>query len=290
MKSTEIKTDTCIVSKDKNGIIHKTVKPKAHLDAYHIKESDEIGFKLAGGKKALILYDARPDFTLTHNGMEYLHKHLLSKNRIASAIVSDKPGIKLLGDYFKNSKPGSPQIKVFKTMKEAMAWLITFKDGGRGVTKEELRNIHIQPKKKPAELKRPEKVKPKEPIHGSITTCIAQVEVDKNNIAYKRILRDAHVDLPSLQKSFKETVRFLGQEKRLMLYDLRPHFTITDDALEYVVDEIMGGHGIATAVVAKTIGVYLMADYAIKIKKIKSPLKVFTDEADALKWLAKQNN
>ncbi|HSY76769.1 MAG TPA: hypothetical protein VK890_07930, partial [Bacteroidia bacterium] len=109
-------------------------------------------------------------------------------------------------------------------------------------------------------------------------------------IAYKRILRDAHVDLPSLQKSFKETVGFLGQEKRLMLYDLRPHFTITDDALEFVVDEIMGGHGIATAVLAKTIGVYLMADYAIKIKKIKSPLKVFTDEADALKWLAKQEN
>ncbi|HWY98173.1 MAG TPA: hypothetical protein VNY36_03710, partial [Bacteroidia bacterium] len=254
MKSTEIKTDTCIVSKDKNGIIHKTVKPKAHLDAYHIKESDEIGFKLAGGKKALILYDARPTFTLTHSGMEYLHKHLLSKNRIASAIVSDKPGIKLLGDYFKNSKPGSPQIKVFKTMKEAMAWLITFKDGGRGVTKEELRNIYIKPKKKPTAVKIPEQVKPKEPIHGSITTCIAQVEVDKNNIAYKRILRDAHVDLPSLQKSFKETIGFLGQEKRLMLYDLRPHFTITDDALEFVVDEIMGRHGVATAVLAKTIG------------------------------------
>jgi hypothetical protein len=290
MKSTEIKTDTCIVSRDKNGIIHKTVRPKAHLDADHIKESDEIGFKLAGGKNALMLYDARPAFTLTHNGMEYLHKHLLSKNRIASAIVSDKPGIKLLGDYFKNSKPGSPQIKVFKTMKEAMAWLLAFKDGGRGVTKEELRNIYIRPKKKLSELKRPQQVKPEEPIHGSLTTCIAWVEVDENNVAYKRILRDAHVDLPSLQKSFTETLEFLGQEKRLMLYDLRPHFTITDDALEYVVDKIMGGHGIATAVVAKTIGVYLMADYAIKIKKIKSPLKVFTEEADALKWLAKQKN
>jgi hypothetical protein len=71
-----------------------------------------------------------------------------------------------------------------------------------------------------------------------------------------------------------------------MLYDLRPHFTITDDALEFVVDEVMGRHGLANAILAKTIGVYLMADYAIKIKKIKAPLKVFSDEAKALKWLA----
>jgi hypothetical protein len=288
MKSTEIKTKTCLVCKDDLGIIHKTVRPNAHLDAEDIKESDEIGYELAGGKNALILYDARPAFTLTEKGMEYLHKHLLSKKRVASAIVSDKPGIRLLGEYFKNSPAGSPPVRVFKTMKEAETWLLSFKTGKP--KKEVFVDMKISLKKRTAKEEKIERIKHKEPIHGSLTTCIAKVEVDKKNIVFKRILRDAHVDMPSLKKSFTETLGFLGGEKRLMLYDLRPHFTITDDALEFVVDEIMGRHGIATAVLAKTIGVYLMADYAVKIKKIKSPLKVFTDETAALKWLAKQKN
>src|ERR1700722_700336 len=240
MKLKDIKTDTCIVSKDADGIIHKTVRPNAHLDDKAIKESDEIGFDLAGGKKALILYDARPNFTLNNKGMEYLHKHLLSKRRIASAIVSDKPGIRLLGHYFDNSPAGSPPVKVFHAMRDAKAWLLSFKNGkGKAIEK----RLSVVLKHKPAKVKNLPHVKYSEPVHGSLTTCIARVEVDNNNVAHKRILPDAHVDMPSLAKSFKETSRFLGEEKRLMLYDLRPHFTITDDALEYVVDEIIGQHG-----------------------------------------------
>jgi len=288
MKLGVIKTDTCIVSKDKSGIIHKTVRPGSHLDAAAIKESDEIAFRLSDGKKALIVYDARPDFTLTDKGMEYLHKHLLSKKRIASAIVSDKPGIRLLGEYFKNNKPSNPQIKVFKTMPEATKWLLSFKDkkGRSAIVKEKAEEKELPLRKEKSVKAIKVKLKDLLPIHGVLTTCITKVEVDKNNIVHKRIIPDAHVDMPSLIQAFKETTEFLGPEKRLMVYDLRPHFTITDDALEFVVDEIMGRHGLANAVLAKTIGVYLMADYAIKIKKIKSPLKVFSDEAKALKWLA----
>jgi hypothetical protein len=284
MKSTAIKTTTCLVSKDEFGIIHKTVRPNAHLDADDIEESDEIAYNLAGGKKALILYDARPAFTLTEAGMDYLHKHLLSKRRIASAIVSDWPGIKVLGDYFKNRQNGGVQIKVFKTMREAMEWLLSFK-----YKKAEMPSLGreaISPKIKEQVVKKAKVAK--EPIKGVLTTCIAKVEVDKKNIAYKRVIADTHIDLSSLQQSVKETFGFLGTEKRKMLYDLRSHFTITDDALNFIIDEVMEKSGIANAILAKTIGVYLMADYAVKIKKVKTPLKVFTDEAKALKWLATQ--
>ena len=284
----EVKTSTCIVSSDKFGIIHKTVRPNAHLDAADIKKSDEIAFELSKSKKALILYDARPRFTLTEKGMQYLHKHLLSKDRIASAIVSEQAGVKMLVDYFKDKQQrNGPQIRIFKTMHEALVWLLSFKDKKAAA--------QLQ-KSKPVIEARGKKVPPKkvvgklygEPVRGLLTTCIARVEVDRKNIAYKRIIKDTHVDLDSLKQSFKETLDFLGNEKRLMLYDLRAHFTITDDALNYVIDKVMGETGIATAVVAKTIGVYLMADYAVNVKKIKSPLKVFTDEPKALKWLAAQ--
>jgi hypothetical protein len=286
MKSAEIKTRTCLVSKDDFGIIHKTVRPNSHLTAEDIKESDEIGYKLAGGKNALILYDARPAFTLVDDAMEYLHKNLLSSKRIASAIVSDKPGIKILGDYFKNRQKGKAQIKVFSTMREAMEWLLSFKyrKGEVPLPDEET----ISPKLKEKKVK---KVKvAREPVKGVLTTCIARVEVDKNDLAYKRVLPNSHIDLSSLKQSFKETIGFIGSEKRKMVYDLRPHFTITDEALNYVIDEVMGKHGIATAIIAKTIGVYLMADYAVNVKKIKSPLKVFTVESKALKWLEAQKS
>ena len=285
MKHSEITTNTCIVDIDDFGIIHKTVRAHSHIDADDIKESDEIGFKLSKGKKALILYDARPSFTLTDKAMEYLHKNLLSKRRLASAIVSDKPGIKMLGDYFKNGKANNPQIRVFKTMKEAMSWLLSFKGITKALQVKEKKIVigkHvIRPKSVVAGL-------PKGNIKSTITTCIAKVEVDNNNVAYKRVLEDSHIDLASLKKSFSETMAFLGPEKRFMIYDLRPHFTITDDALDFVIDKIMGEHGIATAILANTIGVYIMADYAIKVKKIKSPLKVFTDEKQAIKWLSSQ--
>ncbi|HTB05885.1 MAG TPA: STAS/SEC14 domain-containing protein [Bacteroidia bacterium] len=286
MKSTEIKTKTCLVSKDDFGIIHKTVRPNSHLSAEDIRESDEIGFKLSDGKKALILYDARPAFTLTNDAMEYLHKHLLSKRRIASAIVSDQPGIKVLGDYFKYRQQGKAQVKVFSTMREALEWLLSFKYKKAA---ELLKGKELE-KQKPKE-KTLKKVKgDKAPAEGVLTTCIARVDVHENNIAFKRVLPNTHIDLSSLKQSVKDTIEFLGPEKRKMVYDLRPHFTITDDALNFVIDEVMGKHGIATAVIAKTIGVYLMADYAVKIKKIKTPLKVFTDEEAALKWLAKHKN
>lgn len=291
MKTTEeIKTKTCIVCTDEFGIIHKTVRPNAHLDDSDIKESDDIAFDLTKGKKALILYDARPAFTLTEKGMEYLHKHLLSKDRIASAIVSDQAGIKMLVDYFDDKqKAGGPQIRMFKTMREALSWLLSFKD--KKAAAELLKKLPVHEiKEKKAPKKTATKTKSKGPVKGVLKTCIAKVEVDDKNIAYKRVLPDTHIDLDSLKQSVKETMGFLGPEKRLMLYDLRSHFTITDDALNFVIDKVMGEHGIANAVLAKTIGVYLMADYAVNVKKIKSPLKVFTDESKALKWLEKQKN
>ena len=270
--------------RDEYGIIHKTVRPGAHLSALDIKESDEIALNFSDGKRALILYDARPAFTLVDDAMEYLHNHLVSEDRIASAIVSDKPGIKMLGDYFKHAQKGSAQIKVFKTMREAMAWLLSFTDvknpeqvAEKLYGKDDLVSKGIAKTQK-EELSN-------EPVNGVLTTCIATIEVDENDIACKRVRRDIHITLDSLKKSFTETVSFLGPGRRLMLYDLRPHFIITDDALDYVVDEIMGKHGIATAILSNGIGVYLMADYAIKVKKIKSPLKVFTDESKAINWL-----
>jgi hypothetical protein len=66
-----------------------------------------------------------------------------------------------------------------------------------------------------------------------LITSIADVWIDGNDIIHKEVHNNAHVDLNSLKVSFKQTLGYTGPEKRLMLYDLRHHFTITDDALDF---------------------------------------------------------
>ena len=125
MAITRTKTSEMFV--DEHGIFHKTVIENCHVDLEALKESDKVTEELTKGEKVLMLYDARNHFTLTEDAMEYAQKDIFNKKRIATAIVSDKTGIKITIDYMnKVMKPSIP-IKIFSTKEEALAWLLTFK-------------------------------------------------------------------------------------------------------------------------------------------------------------------
>jgi hypothetical protein len=125
MKSLHTKTSKMHI--DGHGIFHKTVIENCHVDLEAVKESDKATQEFTGGEKVLMLYDARPHFTLTEDAMEYARKDIFNKQRIATAIVSDKLGIKLMVDYIMNTVKSPIPIKVFSTKEEAMEWLLTFK-------------------------------------------------------------------------------------------------------------------------------------------------------------------
>lgn len=118
-----------------------------------------------------------------------------------------------------------------------------------------------------------------------LITSIADVWIDGNDIIHKEVHNNAHVDLNSLKVSFKQTLGYTGPEKRLMLYDLRHHFTITDDALDFLQDTIVSSQGIAMAILSNSIAVRIMTDYVINNKNPKVPLKFCSTEAEAAKWL-----
>jgi len=112
---------------DEHGILHKTVIENSHADLEAIKESDEVTRKLTNGKKVLVLYDARNHFTLTEDAMEYSRKDIFNKQRIATAIVSEKVGIRIMVDYMTKVVKAPIPIQVFSTIEDAMEWLLTFK-------------------------------------------------------------------------------------------------------------------------------------------------------------------
>jgi hypothetical protein len=138
-----IRTKTSEMSIDEHGIFHKTVIENCHVDLEALKESDKITEELTEGKKVFMLYDARNHFTLTEDAMEYARKDIFNKKRIATAIVSEKTGIKIMVDYItKTMKPSMP-IRIFSNTEEALAWLLSLKkETGKEATKFNASNLN----------------------------------------------------------------------------------------------------------------------------------------------------
>jgi hypothetical protein len=124
-----VRTKTSEMFLDEHGILHKTVIENSHADLATLKESEEATHNLTKGERVLELYDARNHFTLTEDAMQYAQKEILNKQRIATAIVSNKVAIKIMVDFIMNVLKSETPIKIFNTKEAALKWLLTFKTG-----------------------------------------------------------------------------------------------------------------------------------------------------------------
>jgi hypothetical protein len=121
------RTKTSEMFLDEHGILHKTVIENCHIDLDALKESEEMTRKITDNKRVKVLYDASNHFTLTEEAMEYTQKTIFDKQRIATAIVSNKVGIRITVDYMMKVMKSHIQIKVFTNKEEAMDWLLSIK-------------------------------------------------------------------------------------------------------------------------------------------------------------------
>ena len=121
------RTKTSEMYFDEHGILHKSVVENCHIDLEAIKESDKITRKITKGKKVFMLYDANKHFTLTEEAMEYALKDIFNKQRIATAIITDKVGIRITADYVQKVLKSETPIKVFSNKTDAMKWLLAIK-------------------------------------------------------------------------------------------------------------------------------------------------------------------
>ncbi|HSY75528.1 MAG TPA: hypothetical protein VK890_01650 [Bacteroidia bacterium] len=109
------------------GVLYKKVKENAHIDLIELKKSLTQIKEFTGHKKILMFYDGRgTHFTVTHEAMEYYRTEVAAYS-IASAIVSDRIGVRVMVDFAVKIMGVPSPVKMFKDAEKAMKWLLTFK-------------------------------------------------------------------------------------------------------------------------------------------------------------------
>ena len=124
MKKIRTKTDEIAI--DTNGIVHKTIIENSHIGIDEVKEAEDACAKLAGKDKYIVLVDANALHTMTPEAAEELKNNLDTK-RIATAIVSDKLGIRILFSYLSQRDSNASPIELFQSKEEAINWLLQYK-------------------------------------------------------------------------------------------------------------------------------------------------------------------
>jgi hypothetical protein len=116
-----------------SGVLYKKVKENAHINLIELKKSLAQIKEFTGNKKILMFYDGRTHFTVTHEAMEYYRTEVAAYS-IASAIVSDRIGIRIMVDFAVKIMGVPSPVKMFANEEKAMKWLLTFKKINEHVT------------------------------------------------------------------------------------------------------------------------------------------------------------
>lgn len=109
---------------DKHGIIHIEVMDNAHIDLVALNELQDAIKKISPAPIDVVLVDARAHHTITDDAMSYLKNEMVDKYRLATAIVTNKLGIKIMVDYFTKVLKTNSAIKIFTIKEEALEWLL----------------------------------------------------------------------------------------------------------------------------------------------------------------------
>lgn len=114
---------------------------------------------------------------------------------------------------------------------------------------------------------------------------ISEKWVDENGFLHIKYVEGATVDMPAIIRSKTENEQLLGTKKELVVCDARVAFTVTPDAQKYALKEIVNKSRIATAVVTNKSYVQVLVNFALRFTGMRSSVKMFRNEKDAVKWL-----
>jgi hypothetical protein len=118
-----------------------------------------------------------------------------------------------------------------------------------------------------------------------VRTKINEKYFDAEGILRIKVIEGAHMDLASLIEDGEVNMQLTNNQPALALYDSRGFFTIEPEAREYLRSGILDPTRIATAVVIDRLATKLLVNFFIRFNKPKTPMKMFTCEVQALKWL-----
>ncbi len=118
-----------------------------------------------------------------------------------------------------------------------------------------------------------------------IKTKINEKWIDEQGIVWMKAIEGVHMDIEALKEDHERSLELLGSHKILVMYDARSHFSISPEARAFLSKGILNENRIATAVLSPNLGVRLLVNFMNSINPPKSPLKMFSNEMDAMQWL-----
>ena len=118
-----------------------------------------------------------------------------------------------------------------------------------------------------------------------VVTRTAEIFKDDDGIIHIRILNGVCIDMEDAIDNFL-VVRNLSQEERVVkLIDGQADWSMDIAARRFIAGKEVQGKTIASAVVLRSLPKKAICNYFIRIHKIKSPTKIFTDYDAAINWL-----
>ncbi|MEI6019753.1 MAG: hypothetical protein WCR21_01365 [Bacteroidota bacterium] len=119
-----------------------------------------------------------------------------------------------------------------------------------------------------------------------IKTKINEKWIDEQGIVWMKAIEGVHMDIEALKEDHERSLELADSHKILVMYDARSHFTISPEARSFLTKGILNENRIATAVLSPNLGVRLLVNFMNTIHPPKSPLKMFSNEEDAMRWLS----
>ena len=118
-----------------------------------------------------------------------------------------------------------------------------------------------------------------------IITRTAEIFKDDDGIIHIRILNGVCIDMEDAFDNFLVVRNLSRKEKVVKLIDGRAEWSIDIAARRFIAGKDVQGNIVARAVVLKSLLKRAICNYFIRLHKIKSPTKIFTDYDAAISWL-----
>jgi hypothetical protein len=119
-----------------------------------------------------------------------------------------------------------------------------------------------------------------------VSTSTAEIELDPNGIVITRILQGAAQSLADARENIAATIEACGGKRRALIVDITRCLPLEPDVRHFYSGEVLVQSFLALALLieASPFGT-MMGNLYLRIARPGIPTRLFTREADAVKWL-----
>ena len=118
----------------------------------------------------------------------------------------------------------------------------------------------------------------------------ATASLREDGIICVQIKDDMHIEIKQSMEMFEVVKKFAGGKKRPVLVLTGSGGTISNEVREFSSSQEANEPTLAEAIVAKGLAHKLIVNFLLKFHKSGRPMKMFTNEPDAVKWLMKMES